>query len=269
MDNATAITFQYGGNVGIGTISPDTALTLQFNKSTRFAGQSIYDSQAFNVSNQGGTISFGGRWTSGGSITEWAAVGGIKSNTTDGDYAGDLTFYTRPNASGMIERMRITSGGQVQIKQGSDGYVDGLRLINTLNNRWTFVNGGDNTLYLGYNEADRGNFNTSTGVYTATSDVNKKKDFEQSTIGLSAILGLKPTLYRMKNEDESTEKHLGFIAQEVKDYIPQAYTKNINGDTTFIGLNFNPIVAALVKAIQELKAELDTAKTEINELKNK
>jgi DNA-directed RNA polymerase alpha subunit len=28
----------------------------------------------------------------------------------------------------------------------------------------------------------------------------------------------------------------------------------------FIGLNFNPIVAALTKAVQELKAELDTLK---------
>ena len=74
---------------------------------------------------------------------------------------------------------------------------------------------------------------------------------EQSTIGLNAILGLKPTLYRMKSED-NTEKHLGFIAQEVKEFIPQAYVENED----FIGLSDRPIIAALVKAIQELNNKL-------------
>ena len=86
--------------------------------------------------------------------------------------------------------------------------------------------------------------------------------FLVSTIGLNAILGLKPTLYKMKSENKTSDKHLGFIAQEVKEFIPQAYTESGEGEDKFIGLDYNPIVVALVKAIQELKAE-------INELKNK
>jgi hypothetical protein len=70
------------------------------------------------------------------------------------------------------------------------------------------------------------------------------------------VLGLKPTLYRMKTEANDTDKHLGFIAQEVKDFIPQAYQDN--GD--FIGLDYNPIVAALVKAVQELSLEIEELK---------
>lgn len=97
--------------------------------------------------------------------------------------------------------------------------------------------------------------NGTTGAYTAVSDINKKKDFEESTIGLNAILGLKPTLYRMKSET-NTQKHLGFIAQEVRQYIPNAYVEN--GE--FIGINEMPIIAALTKAIQELKQEIDTLK---------
>lgn len=68
-------------------------------------------------------------------------------------------------------------------------------------------------------------------------------------------MGLKPTMYRMKSE-YGTQKHLGFIAQEVKDYIPQAYVESGN----FIGLSEMPIIAALTKAVQELKAELDILK---------
>jgi hypothetical protein len=100
-----------------------------------------------------------------------------------------------------------------------------------------------------------GNFNNATGIYTPISDINKKKDFELSTIGLEAILGLKPTLYRMKTEDD-TEKHLGFIAQEVKEFIPQAF---IN-DEDFIGIDYQAITATLVKAVQEQQAQIEELK---------
>jgi len=103
-----------------------------------------------------------------------------------------------------------------------------------------------------YNGANILSINMSTGIYTPLSDINKKKDFEVSTIGLNAILNLKPTLFRMINEDETKEKTLGFIAQEVKPYIPQAYVENNN----FIGLTDRPIIAVLVKAVQEIHDKL-------------
>jgi hypothetical protein len=114
-------------------------------------------------------------------------------------------------------------------------------------------NASQNLCIFHYNSgwANIGSFNNSTGIYTPVSDINKKKDFELSTIGLNAILGLKPTLYRMKTQD-NTEKHLGFIAQEVNEFIPQAY---IN-DNDFIGLDYQAITATIVKAIQELNEKL-------------
>jgi hypothetical protein len=97
-----------------------------------------------------------------------------------------------------------------------------------------------------------GTFANGTGIYTPSSDINRKKDFELSTIGLDAILNLKPTMYRMIEENENINKHLGFIAQEVKDYIPQAF---INNDD-FIGLDYQAITSTIVKAIQELNEKL-------------
>jgi hypothetical protein len=184
--------------------------------------------------------------------------GGALQLTATNEYSSayGTMIFNRFDGSTTLESMRITSGGQVQIKQGADGYTEGLRWINTLSNRWTFVNGGDNNLYIAFNEADRGIFNSSTGVYTAQSDVNKKKDFEQSTIGLNAILGLNPTLYRMKTDETEGSKELGFIAQEVKEFIPQAYVEN-GIENKFIGLNYNAIVAALVKGMQEQQAQIE------------
>jgi len=64
----------------------------------------------------------------------------------------------------------------------------------------------------------------------------------------------------MKSDDESASKELGFIAQEVKEFIPQAYVENGENDEKFIGLNYNSIVAVLVKAVQELKEEIEQLK---------
>jgi hypothetical protein len=197
---------------------------------------------------------------------------------TDTPYLG-FGVATSGSSSGANEVMRITSGGNVLIgtstntgyKLEVNGDVKGgsfqalgtgailateardLSLFygfyapnNSIMYFWNSVNGGVGT------------FARTTGIYTAISDVNKKKDFEDSTIGLNAILGLKPTLYRMKSDDTQGNKELGFIAQEVKEFIPQAFVESED----FIGLNYNAIVAALVKSVQELKAE-------INELKNK
>ena len=223
------------GNVGIGTSTPTSGYKLDVKGLVRFGN----DANA-NVLQMGDLD---------------ANTTYIQSVSTSG-VAKDLAFYNT------AERMRITSGGQLQIKQAGNTFNDGLRLFNAGTIYWGIVAGGDTNLYLGYNSpsAAVGVFSSSTGVYTPLSDINKKKDFEVSTIGLNAILGLKPTLYRMTDE-EHTEKHLGFIAQEVKEFIPQAYVES-GVENKFIGINYNAIVAALVKSIQELEAR-------IKELENK
>jgi hypothetical protein len=120
-----------------------------------------------------------------------------------------------------------------------------------------FFNSGIGTLVLTDSGVGNvGSFNMATGIYTATSDKNKKKNFEQSNIGLEAVLNLKPTLYNMISQSDHEAKELGFIAQEVKEVIEQAYVQN--GD--FIGLNYQPIIATLVKAIQELNTKIENIK---------
>jgi hypothetical protein len=232
---STKMTITNGGNVGIGTSSPSYKTVIQTANNT-----------------VGLMVTTNANDTETGFYVTPDHTNGIVKLFASGNADKTFAFFT-----GNTERIRITSLGQLQIKQGADTYSYGYRMINSASNRWSFVNGGDNNLYYGYNEVDKGVFNNSTGAYTTLSDINKKKDFEDSIIGLNAILGLKPTLFRMKDE-EGTEKHLGFIAQEVKEFIPQAYSENKNGDNIFIGLTEMPIIATLVKAVQELEARLKT-----------
>jgi hypothetical protein len=191
--------------------------------------------------------------------------------------AGTVTSYS--------ERMRINTDGNVLINESSPsaaslvhnfevngdimstGSVAGLFWANrsaapSSGSNWYGWYTTSGTIYL-YNPAagNIASINPSTGAYTALSDAAKKKDFEPSNVGLDAIKALKPTLFRMATDATDVPKQLGFVAQEVKDHIPQAYVEEQNVDASgeeavYIGLNDRPIIAALVKAVQELEARV-------------
>ena len=232
----------------------------------------------------GGTIGLGGLYNDSAG-TEYGVIAGKKENSTINNIAGYLAFYTRGGFTDPIERMRITSGGNVLVNRQtlsaaslnpngtlqvnneiiSTGSSGGLfwenrsgGVTNITNWYGWYTTGG--TIFLYNGGGNIASINSTTGVYTPLSDINKKKDFEESTIGLNEILGLKPTLYRMVNDESEGQKELGFIAQEVKEFIPQAYVESGEEEEKFIGLNYNAIVAALVKSVQELKAEIQILK---------
>lgn len=60
--------------------------------------------------NKGGGIGFGGSYT-GTTREPWASIHGRKENATAGNLAGYLTFYTRPAAGAIAERVKISSTG--------------------------------------------------------------------------------------------------------------------------------------------------------------
>jgi hypothetical protein len=226
------------------------------------------------------------RITSDGSGT---VIGAFDANSSGVNIGANTAHPLLFNTSG-TERMRITSGGkglfgtttatpassglgansfQVKDELMSMGSLAGVFFENrsggvTSSSNWGgwYWTGTSTNLYNG--SANIAAINMTTGIYTSLSNINAKKDFELSTLGLNAIMGLKPTLYRMKSEN-NTAKHLGFIAQEVKEFIPQAYVEN--GE--FIGLQDRPIIAAAIKAIQELKTQNDALQSRIETLESK
>jgi hypothetical protein len=185
------------------------------------------------------------------------------------DSSGNLLVAKTTGTSAGINSGSIQGGKEIM----SCGSTAGIAWENrsggvTSNSNWYmwYNSGGTNFLYNG--AANIVSINGSTGVYTALSDADKKKDFEPSTVGLQAILRLKPTLYRMKDAEENSDKELGFIAQDVKDFIPQAYVETNSEDAngqpyTFIGLQDRPILAALTKAIQEQQAMIEELKAKV------
>ena len=122
----------------------------------------VSDDAAYNSSaGPGGGIGFSFKQNSGGAYAQAGGIRGIKENTTDGNYASALTFYTRPNGSGTTERLRISS----------DGY------ITAPNNVAFSARGGpadltNDVIIFSTQVFQRGgtNYSTSTGYFTAPVD---------------------------------------------------------------------------------------------------
>ena len=117
------------GKVGIGTTTTSNAQleligTDPNDNVSRIAN--IRDNRSF-AANVGGGISFFGKYNSSGDYSTFAHIVAGKTNATDGDYSGYLSFKTRSSSALPAERMRIDSNGNVGIG-GAPASDSGLHL---------------------------------------------------------------------------------------------------------------------------------------------
>jgi hypothetical protein len=159
------------------------------------------------------------------------------------------------------ERMRITSGGKIQINGtlGIGGVVqvfnDSATGINIMNSS----NAGGLMAFQNVNAVQIGSISTnnSSTSYNTTSDYRLKEDLKEIK-GLEKLCAIKVYDFKWKGNDERMD---GVIAHELAEILPYAVVGKKDGEQ-MQGVDYSKLVPILVKAIQELKAEID-------ELKNK
>ena len=286
------------GHVGIGAATNTTGYggTFKYLGVNGGSGYGVFNGQTTSTSVNAGAASFFGSTTgtSGFNLLGGMQVINIASSASNAE--GGLLFYTSSGGS-IPERMRIDNSGRLMVNQtaasaasagvkmqvNSDiltrgqysGYFwenrSGITIGSTAGwGGWYSTGTSVHSLY-----SDGSNIvsiNRSSGAYTALSDKNKKKDFEDSTVGLAEVMQLQPKKFRMIDDVDDAPKKLGFVAQDVENVIPEAYVEDTNEDasgveSTFIGLTDRPIIAALTKAIQEQQTQIDALQSEINNLK--
>ena len=156
---------------------------------------------------------------------------GTLITSTSGQETGDLVFSTRPTVSNVaaLERMRITSTGNVGIGTATPGFrleVTG----NTSAGVFTayYLGGAGVSSFYG----DWGNTcaKFTGGVWTTThfmvsSDIRIKEDIQDiiDDTALQSILSIEPKTYKYVDKlERGYKKVYGFIAQQIKDVIPEA-----------------------------------------------
>ncbi len=111
----------------------------------------------------------------------------------------------------------------------------------------------------------------TSGSWTA-SDKRYKKEIETIESALEKVKSMRGANYefntsKFKNKDFSEEKQYGFIAQELKEVLPELVKQDEDG---FYAVNYDGVIPVLVEAIKELEKEnskIEKLEAEIAELK--
>jgi len=191
--------------------------------------------------------------------------------------SGNIAFETFN--SGWGERARITSTGEVLIGttnansnagNGTKIYNNGgVYAVGTATDSYNFYN-STASAYRFYVTNAGTIFATNTTI-SAISDARLKENIQDIDVGLDAVMALKPRKFDWKEGKGKDKKgDRGWIAQEFEQVFPEMIDTwkdpAPEGEEPYKAVNAD-LIPVLVKAIQELKAELDEAKAEIQALK--
>ena len=234
-----------GGNVGIGTVSPDVTLHISKNAIgdyLKIGGDNV-DSARGLLFTSSTTISTGDTHT-------------INARSGNGVIA---------LATGSVERMRITSGGDVLIgTQGTpngtsvygSGFIDSSNERSQLRMASNTTGGLDLVQFYNPNGLIGRIFtNGSATSYITSSDYRLKEDLKDFA-GLDMVSKIPVYDYKWK-ADES--RSYGVMAHELQEVLPDAVSGEKDAEK-MQGVDYSKIVPLLIKSIQELKAEIDILK---------
>jgi len=246
-------TISSAGNVGIGRTSPTAKLDI----ATAALGTAIQISDDTNYG-----ASFIG------------ISGGLKLQMN-----GTQIFTI--NQAGVGERLRIDSSGNLIVGAsstvGTGGKMqvystsDTLYVQSNVNAAWSAIvtnvqYTATNLVAFQYgNTTNVGSIATNgTGVtYGTASDYRLKENIVPMTGALATVAQLKPVTYKWKSDGSDGQ---GFIAHELQTVVPAAVHGvkdglKENGKPNYQNVDTSYLVATLVAAIQELKAEFEAYKS--------
>jgi hypothetical protein len=267
-----------GGNVGIGTTSPDDKLTV-FETGGSTTSTIKLDSNGNAIKGHLGIFNnnhyISSNWYYNGSqnadsLSYGQAAIVLETNTA----SGNILFQTSSaGATVPVTRATITSGGELNIENNFSIGTSSKGIILSKYNvggKYALFSDNNQYLFLGvteYNSWERVYaIATSNGVYltngatswTANSDERLKNINSNIENAVDKLSTLRTVKYSWKS-DELNREYLGLIAQDVQKVLPEVVDVENNEEKT-LGVRYTELVPVLVKAIQELKAEIDELK---------
>lgn len=215
----------------------------------------------------------GAKTVAAGSNALFSQTTGARNVSVGRDSGYGLTTATNSTFLGENAGSTITTGSKNTIVGRYNGNQDGLD-IRTSNNQVILSDGdgyvrlrlnGQELICAGvYNDTTASSANiavaSSGSIRRSTSSLRYKNTINDTTHGLTELLALRPVTYKGNSDGDTVFG--GLIAEEVHDAGLTEFV-TYNDDNQPDALAYGNMVSLCIKAIQELKTELDAAKARI------
>jgi hypothetical protein len=242
-DNTERVKIASNGNVGINLTGPTGRFHIYSNNTPTLSGTS--PTGAFVIQSDATTaMTMGVEPTNpfyGWIQMRHGAVSGLAYNLCIQPLGGNITFGT-------------TTGP----------YNNALfRAQNGTNTFFSFGPRRDDNVWVLWNDAGTGVYVTNGNSSWSSASDERLKDIKYNIEnGCDIIKDWRTVVFSWKNQDENN-LNVGLIAQDVIKTLPEAVDINQDEDKT-LGVRYSEVIPVLVKAIQELKGEVDSLKAQIN-----
>jgi hypothetical protein len=217
-----------GGNVGIGTTSPEEKLHIVNAANASVDNFMLELQNTTTVADSRSGILFSTNSGTGSSRAGCAIQG--SNNGIDG--TGHLLFGS-VNSNTFSEKMRITSGGEFGFGTTSNSVQNGSIYFQEIKDVNTYIKVGHKTgsssgadfiaFYYDGSQIGGAAQSGTTGVaYNTSSDYRLKENVVSMTGALDRVSQLKPSRFNFITDADKTVD--GFLAHEVQEIVPEAIT---------------------------------------------
>jgi len=263
------------GNFGIGTSSPSTKLEVADSSPATITLKSTNSIVTPEAELQ--AINFYQSDTTGGAGIS-ARIVGVGNNLSG---AQNLTFHTgQAGLSNVVERMRITSSGDVRLSNptaspslgsNTEGIqvTGGTLVVNSAGSGNVFGrNNNGAVLFFQRNGTSVGTITVSTTntAYNTSSDYRLKENVVDLDGAIDRVKQLAPKRFNFIADADTTVD--GFLAHEAQTVVPEAVTGTHNevdddGNAVMQGIDQSKLVPLLTAALQEAIAKIETLETKV------
>jgi hypothetical protein len=177
---------------------------------------------------------------------------------SDGD--GNPRFIVNNSGNVLIGTTSAFGSGRVSIPYSDSGYGIAMQSTTASATNYAIEFKNSSGSGVGYISAS-----TTATTYSTSSDYRLKENVAPMTGALDKVTQLKPCTYTWKSNGSNGQ---GFIAHELQTVVPDCVTGkkdaiDAEGKPVYQGIDTSFLVATLVSAIQELKAEVDSLKQQL------
>lgn len=281
-NNLERIRFQTDGDVGIGQITPTTKLHITGTSPAFRLQDGNHGVNKVLTSDANGNATWKTNTTLNSSDDDW--------RFNSGNTYADPIYHTGKVVIGRTgtttHHLDVDNG----LNTGTTMGIGNNEYLQDGNNETQFSHRltplSDNSISLGSSTKRWGTVYATNGTIQ-TSDGNDKTNIQPISYGIETIKKMNPISFKWKNEQylnysipqDKRELKLGFLAQELQQIIPEVvydsswkpksekeHDTYIKIKNDYLGVNYEELLAVLVKAKQEQQIELEKLEEETKAL---